>query len=137
MVMKRRKYKEGDTIRITGENLFNSAGNVELKYGITLVECVLVKGEDDAGDVRIPFDILKGQIYISVRCIELVQSVEDKIWNAEFESKFGEFERQLAEMHNPSLDEIRNFIVSISLAAVHDSSLVDTAFKFIRRTQQN
>lgn len=87
--MKHRKYKEGDTIRITGERLFNSAGNVELKYGITLVECVLVKGEDDAGDVRIPFDILKGQIYISARCIELVQSIEDKIWNDEFESKFG------------------------------------------------
>lgn len=135
--MKRRKYKEGDTIRITGEKLFNSAGTVELKYGITLVECVLVKGEDDEGDVRIPFDILKGQIHISARCIELVQAVEDKIWNDEFESKFGEFERQLAAMHNPSPDEIRHLIVSISLAAAHDSSLVDTAFKFIRRNKQN
>jgi hypothetical protein len=135
--MKYRKYKEGDTIRITGEKLFNSEGNVELKYGITLVECVLVAGEDDAGDVRIPFDILKGQIYISKHCIELVQAVEDKILNADFERYFGDFERQFAEMHDPSPDEIRRFIVSISLAAVHDSSLVDTALKFVRKNQQN
>lgn len=49
----------------------------------------------------------------------------------------GEFERQLAAMNNPSPAEIRDFIVTISLAAAHDSSLVDTAFKFIRRNWQN
>ena len=136
--MKRRKYKEGDTIRITGERLFNSSGGVDLKDGIKLVECVLVKGEDEAGDVRIPFDILKGNIWISNRCIELVQSVEDKLFNEEFESKFGEFERRLAAMHAPSSDEIRDFIVTISLAAVHDSSLADTAFKWVQsKNKQN
>lgn len=137
ITMKRRKYKEGDTIRITGERLFNSSGNVELKDGIKLVECVLVKGEDDEGDVRIPYDILKCNIWISNRCIELVQAVEDKIFNAEFENKFGEFERQLAAMHDPSPAEIRDFIVTISLAAVHDSSLADMAFEFVRRNNQN
>lgn len=79
-----RRYKEGDTIRITGDRgqyLFDSeVGNVELNNGIDLgVECVLVRGEDTVGNVEIPRGILaNGQVYLDARCIELVQAVEDK-----------------------------------------------------------
>ena len=212
-----RKCRKGDTIRITGDrgqHLFNSEGNVELKYGVNLgIECVLVGGEDTVGNVEIPRGILANdQVYLDARCIELVQAVEDKptaavedkaptvthmvdgpddclyiiddseskdsiarIWydptqvprkvvkafvedikaiivkrktknsksimenktfDDEFESKFGEFERQLAAMHDPSPNEIREFIATVILASAHDSSLVDTAFKFVRRNNQ-
>ena len=79
-----RRYKEGDTIRITGDDgqhLFNSEfGNVKLNNGIELgVECVLVRGEYTNGDVVIPRGILANdQVYLDARCIELVQAVEDK-----------------------------------------------------------
>lgn len=79
-----RRYKEGDTIRITGDcgqHLFNSEfGNVELNNGIELgVECVLVRGEYNNADVVIPRGILANdQVYLDARCIELVQAVEDK-----------------------------------------------------------
>jgi uncharacterized protein YunC (DUF1805 family) len=67
--MKYRRYKEGDTVRITGdekEKLFNSCGNLELENGIKLgIECVLVKGIDTDGDVRLSSGILAaGHIYI-------------------------------------------------------------------------
>ena len=77
-----RKYKERDTVRVTGEQgrLFSSCGNLELENGIKLgVECILVKGEDADGDVRLPKGILDdNHVYISAKCIELVQAVEDK-----------------------------------------------------------
>ena len=79
-----RRYREGDTIRITGDcgqHLFNSEfGNVELNKGIDLgVECVLVRGEYTNGDVVIPRGILANdQVYLDARCIKLVQAVEDK-----------------------------------------------------------
>lgn len=79
-----RRYKGGDTIRITGDRgqyLFNSeVGNVELNNGIDLgVECVLVRGEDTVGNVEIPRGILANDhVYLDARCIELVQAVEDK-----------------------------------------------------------
>lgn len=76
-----RKRRKGDIIRITGEHgkLFNSCfGNVELNDGVELgVECVVVTSEDDVGDVRIPLDILKGHMYISAKCTELVKAVEE------------------------------------------------------------
>ena len=79
-----RKYKKGDTIRVTGDrgqHLFNiEYGNIELNNGVELgVECVLVRGEDNEGTVRIPRGILaNGQTYLDARCIELVKAVEDK-----------------------------------------------------------
>lgn len=79
-----RRYREGDTIRITGDSiqrLFNSeVGNIELNNGIDLgVECVLIRGEYTNGDVVIPRGILANeQVYLDARCIELVQAVEDK-----------------------------------------------------------
>ena len=79
-----RRYKEGDTIRITGDSgqhLFNiECGNIELNKGIELgVECVVVRGEDINGTVVIPRGILSNdQVYLDVRCIELVQAVEAK-----------------------------------------------------------
>ena len=201
--MKYRKYKAGDTIRITGEQgkLFNSQRTLELENGVELgVECVLVKGLDAEGDVKLSSGILaNGNIYISARCIELVQAVEDKtladieheiinpgyhllkvrdpksrqlvahicyglnhlpkevakafaesikatydsiINNSknimenktisdEFESKFGDFERQFAEMRDAHPDKIREFITTIILASAHDNSLVDAAFKWV------
>lgn len=201
--MKYRKYKEGDTIRITGEQgkLFNSQRTLELENGVELgVECVLVKGLDVEGDVKLSSGILaNGNIYISARCIELVQAVEDKTLadiehetinpgyhllkvrdpksrqlvahicyglnhlpkevaksfaesikatydsiinnsknimenktiNDEFESKFGDFERQFAEMRDAHPDKIREFITTVILASAHDNSLVDAAFKWV------
>lgn len=76
-----RRYRKGDTISVTGclGYLFNGGGNVELNNGVELgVECVLIEGED-MGDVKLPSGILaNGQPYISTKCIELVQAVEDK-----------------------------------------------------------
>lgn len=76
------RYKAGDTVRVTGcqGELFNAGGNVELNNGVELgVECVLIDGEDNEGDVKLPRGILaNNQPYLSARCIELVQSVEDK-----------------------------------------------------------
>lgn len=79
-----RRYREGDTIRITGDrgqHLGNSkCGNVELNNGVEFgVKCVLVRGEDTEGNVVLPRGILANeQTYLDVRCIELVQAVEDK-----------------------------------------------------------
>lgn len=77
-----RKYKEGDTVRVTGEHekLFSSCSNLELENGVKLgVECVLVRGEDADGEVRLPSGILNdNRVYISAKCVELVQAVEDK-----------------------------------------------------------
>ena len=77
-----REYKEGDTVRVTGCNgrLFSSCGKRQLKDGVKLgVECVLVTGEDNDVDVRLPEGILAdGAEFISVACIELVEAVEDK-----------------------------------------------------------
>lgn len=76
-----RRYRKGDTISVTGclGFLFNSDGNVELNTGVELgVKCVLIDGED-MGDVKLPSGILaKDQPYLSTKCIELVQAVEDK-----------------------------------------------------------
>lgn len=79
-----RRYRKGDTIRITGDRgqwLGNSPwGNVELNKGVELgVECVLVEGEDTEGNVILPRGILANEhVYLDTRCIELVQAVEDK-----------------------------------------------------------
>lgn len=80
--MKYRKYKKGDTVRVTGcqGRLFSVCGTAELNNGVELgVECVLVEGEDSEYDVKLPSGILDdAEVYISVACIELVQAVEDK-----------------------------------------------------------
>lgn len=77
-----RRYRMGDTISITGcqGKLFNSDANLELKKCVELgVECVLVSGEDNHGNVKIPRGILDADhTYISAKCIELVKAVEDK-----------------------------------------------------------
>ena len=58
--------------------------------------------------------------------------MEIKTINDEFESKFGDFERQLAEMPDePHPNEIREFIATVILASAHDNSLVDAAFKWV------
>lgn len=76
-----RRRRKGDIIRITGKHgkLSNSCfGNVELNDGVELgVECVVVTGENDVGDVRIPLGILKNHMYISAKCTELVKAVEE------------------------------------------------------------
>ena len=58
--------------------------------------------------------------------------MENKTTNDEFESKFGDFERQFAAMNDPHPDEIRDFIATIILASAHDNSLVDAAFTWIK-----
>lgn len=77
-----RNYKEKDTIRVVGDQgrLFNNCSNLELEKGLKLgVECVLIKGTDSEGDVMLPRGILANdQRYLSTKCIELVQSVEEK-----------------------------------------------------------
>ena len=79
---RRREYREGDTIRVTGEQgrLFSAYNKIKLNNGVKLgVVCVLVRGEDDDHDVKLPRGILAdGDVYISAKCIELVQAVEDK-----------------------------------------------------------
>lgn len=76
-----RFYRKGDTISVTGclGFLFNRDANVRLNAGVELgVECVLTDSED-MGDVELPSGILaNGQRYISTKCIELVQAIEDK-----------------------------------------------------------
>lgn len=57
--------------------------------------------------------------------------MENKALDDEFESKFGDFERQFAAMRDPHPDEIRDFITTVILASAHDSSLVDAAFKWV------
>lgn len=80
--MNYREYQAGDTIRVTDcqGRLFAAHGNRKLNNGVKLgVECVLVGGEDEEHDVKLPSGILyDGDVYISVACIELVQAVEDK-----------------------------------------------------------
>ena len=44
---------------------------------------------------------------------------------------FNNFERQFATMNDAHPDEIRDFIATIILAAAHDNSLVDAAFKWV------
>lgn len=64
--------------------------------------------------------------------------MEDKTPDDEFESKFGYFERQFSTMYDPHPDELRDFIATIILASVHDTSLVDAAFKWLaRRNKQD
>ena len=64
--------------------------------------------------------------------------MENKTLDDEFESKFGDFERQFSMMYDPHPDEIRDFIATIMLAAVHDNSLVDASFKWLAsRNKQN
>ena len=57
--------------------------------------------------------------------------MENKTINDEFESKFGDFERQFAAMRDAHPDKIREFITSVILASAHDNSLVDAAFKWV------
>lgn len=77
-----RKYKKGDTVRVTGcqGRLFASAGGRKLAEGVSLgVKCVLNGGEDDDFDVELPKGILLADMeYINVACIELVEAVEQK-----------------------------------------------------------
>lgn len=64
--------------------------------------------------------------------------MENKIFDDEFESKFGDFERQFAAMRDPHPDEIREFIATVILASAHDNSLVDAAFKWLEsKNNQN
>lgn len=78
-----RKYKKGDTIRVTGfqGRLFGSCCKKKLADGVELgVECVLTKGEDDEHDVLLPEGILaNGAGFLSVACIELVTPVEETV----------------------------------------------------------
>ena len=102
--MSYREYREGDTIRVTGcqGRLFSAYGSKKLKNGVKLgVECVLVRGEDDVYDVRLPEGILADDdVYISVACIELVQAAEDKT-SAVKHSDDGR-DCQLFSVHDPS-----------------------------------
>lgn len=64
--------------------------------------------------------------------------MEDKIFDNEIERQFSYFERQFGMMRDPHPDEIREFIATIILAAAHDNSLVDAAFKWVAsRNKQN
>ena len=57
--------------------------------------------------------------------------MENKTTNDEFDSKFGDFERQFAEMRDAHPDKIREFITTVILTSAHDNSLVDAAFKWV------
>ena len=57
--------------------------------------------------------------------------MENKTIDNGIDSYFGDFERQFTTMNDPQPDEIREFIVTIILAAAHDNSLVDAAFKWV------
>ena len=57
--------------------------------------------------------------------------MKNKTINDEFESKFGDFERQFAELRDANPDKIREFITTVILASAHDNSLVDAAFKWV------
>lgn len=57
--------------------------------------------------------------------------MEDKTLDDEFESTFGDFERQFSMMYDPHPDEIRDFIATIILVSTHDNSLVDASFKWL------
>ena len=62
----------------------------------------------------------------------------NKTFNDEFERHFGHFERQFATMNDAHPDEIRDFIATIILVAVHDNDVVDAAFKWLAsRNKQN
>ena len=64
--------------------------------------------------------------------------MENKTYNNELGSQFGDFERQFATMNNAHPDEIRDFIATIILASAHDNSLVDAAFKWVEsKNNQN
>ena len=64
--------------------------------------------------------------------------MENKTINDEFESKFGDFERQFAAIRDPHPDKIREFIATVILASAHDNSLVDAAFEWVAsRNKQN
>lgn len=90
-----RKYKKGDTVRVTGfqGRLFANGYKRTLLAGVEFgVECVLTKGEDEGGDVQVQAGIIhEGEEYISVACIELVNPVEEnaaRIEHAEHYSLF-------------------------------------------------
>lgn len=80
--MNYREYKEGDTVRIIGcqGRLFSTFGKKRLNGEIALgVECVLIGGENERNDVKLPRGILANdQTDLSLACIELVHAVEDK-----------------------------------------------------------
>lgn len=57
--------------------------------------------------------------------------MENKTIDNGIDSYFGDFERKFAAMHDPSPDEIREFIATVILSSAHDSSLVDSAFKWV------
>ena len=64
--------------------------------------------------------------------------MENKTFDDEIESQFRYFECQFSMMYDPHPDEIRDFIATIILAAAHDNSLVDAAFKWVTsRNNQN
>lgn len=64
--------------------------------------------------------------------------MENKTFDDEFERHFGHFERQFATMYDPHPDEIRDFIATIILVAVHNNDVVDAAFKWLAsRNNQN
>ena len=44
---------------------------------------------------------------------------------------FNNFERQFATMNDAHPDEIRDFIATIIVVAVHDKGVVDAAFKWL------
>jgi hypothetical protein len=51
---------------------------------------------------------------------------------------FDDFERRFVTMRDPHPDEIRDFIATIILVAVHDNDVVDAAFKWVAsRNKQN
>ena len=51
---------------------------------------------------------------------------------------FDDFERQFATMNDAHPDEIRDFIATIIVVAVHDNDVVDAAFKWLAsRNKQN
>lgn len=64
--------------------------------------------------------------------------MENKTYDNDLGRDFGDFERQLAAMQAPSLNDIREFIATVILASAHDNSLVDAAFEWVAsRNKQN
>ena len=64
--------------------------------------------------------------------------MENKTFDDDFKHQFGHFERQFATMRDSHSDEIRDFIATIIVVAVHNNTLVDAAFKWLAsRNKQN
>ena len=65
-----------------------------------------------------------------------IEGLKEKIDNMENKT-FNNFERQFATMNDAHPDEIRDFIATIIVVAVHDNDVVDAAFKWLASRNNN